>query len=358
MAGGGEKTEKASPKRRRDERKKGNVLMSRDVVAVVTLFGSYAVLRFGLPMIARTLSTFVQYILTLIETVTTGAMTGVWPELQIKLLQAGLKAGILPLLVTVLGATIATFAQTRLLVTFESLKPQFNRLNPLSGIKRLFSLKSIIEALKGVLKVTILLVLIYNFVASSMLLFTQYLSNDLLSVLSSMQTLAFDLMLKVGVAFAILAAFDFLYQWWDYERQIKMSKEELKEEYKQTEGDPKIKGKIKENQRRMAQQRMMQQVPKADVVVRNPTHFAVALRYRPGQDEAPMVLAKGQDELALRIVAMAEQNGVAVVENRPLARALYAECEIGSAIPAEQYAVVADILVYIYKINKNIVPNP
>ena len=131
-----------------------------------------------------------------------------------------------------------------------------------------------------------------------------------------------------------------------------MSKQEIKEEYKQIEGDPQIKGKIKENQRKMAQRRMMQQVPHADVVIRNPTHFAVALRYQPEKDSAPIVLAKGQDELAARIVRIAQEHQVEVVENVPLARALYAQTELNQEIPPELYGAVAEVLVYIFKLTK------
>ena len=147
-----------------------------------------------------------------------------------------------------------------------------------------------------------------------------------------------------------------MYQRWNFERQLRMSKEEVKEEYKQTEGDPKIKGKIKEAQRKIAQSRMMQAVPGADVVIRNPTHYAVALRYKPGKDAAPVVVAKGQDALALRIVAVAEESGVTVIENRPLARALYASAEVGQMIPPDQYGPVAEVLVYIYKLNHRSLP--
>ena len=132
-----------------------------------------------------------------------------------------------------------------------------------------------------------------------------------------------------------------------------MSKQEIKEEYKQTEGDPQIKGKIKERQQQMARSRMMQQVPQADVVIKNPTHYAVALRYQPDRDNAPVVLAMGQDELALRIIQVAEENKVAVVENIPLARALYASAELGREIPAEFYGAVAEILVYIFRLNND-----
>ena len=155
-------------------------------------------------------------------------------------------------------------------------------------------------------------------------------------------------------AMGLVAGADVFYQWWDYERQLRMSKQEIKEEYKQMEGDPQVKGKIKELQRRMAQSRMMQQVPQADVVIKNPTHFAVALRYRPDVDEAPVVLAKGQDHLALRIIKMAEEHQVTVMENVPLARALYASTELNRPIPPEFYNAVAEVLVYIYRMDSSL----
>ena len=166
---------------------------------------------------------------------------------------------------------------------------------------------------------------------------------------SRMLQMVFDLVKRVCLAFAIVAFFDYLYQRWDYENNLKMTKQEVKDEYKNTEGNPEIKGRIRSVQRQMALSRMMQKVPEADVIVRNPTHFAVALKYDPDKYGAPVVLAKGQDELALRIVRVGEEHGVYVIENRPLARALYASCELDREIPAEFYGAVAEILVYIYR---------
>ena len=254
--------------------------------------------------------------------------------------------------VTALLAVAATFAQTRLLVSAESLKPKFNRISPLQGFKRLFSLRSVVEALKGILKITILLYLIYRYFQTVALGFSNFLDMDIGQACSILFEDIVTLIMQVAIAFTALAGADYFYQWWDYERQLKMSKQEIKEEYKQTEGDPQVKGKIKEIQRRRAQQRMMQQVPGADVVIRNPTHVAVALRYKPDQDDAPVVVAKGLDELALRIVSVAEENGVAVVENVPLARSLYADAALDCMIPMEFYGPVAEVLVYVLKLDR------
>lgn len=232
------------------------------------------------------------------------------------------------------------------------MRPKLSRISPIQGFKRLFSMRSIVEALKGLLKISVLLFLIYRYIAGLVNLFTKYLYTDVTAACAHLFEESFWMAVQIGAAFAVLAAADVFYQWWDYERQLRMSKQEIKEEYKQTEGDPKIKGKIKEAQRKLAQSRMMQQVPKADVVIRNPTHFAVALRYRPDQDPAPVVLAKGQDEMAARIVRTAEEHHVAVVENVPLARALYGSVDVNQVIPPELYNAVAEVLVYLYRINQ------
>ena len=166
---------------------------------------------------------------------------------------------------------------------------------------------------------------------------------------SYMFDMIFQLVRNVSLAFAVIGFFDFMYQRWSYEKDLKMTKQEVKEEFKQMEGNPEIKGRIKSIQRQMAMSRMMQKVPESDVIIRNPTHFAIALKYDPEKNGAPVVLAKGQDALALRIVKVGEENGVFITENRPLARALYDTCEIGREIPVEFYGAIAEILVYIYK---------
>ena len=346
----GSKTEKATPKRRRDERKKGNVFLSRDAVAVATLIGAGAMLWI---LSGAYVEKTAEFLTICLETCKKpiGDVFLTVQELGIKALWVCLFTFAPVALASILCAVIATFAQTRLLVSFELLRPKFNRLNPLEGFKRLFSLKSVIEALKGILKIVILMILIYNNLVDLCKESIKYLYNDPAVSVSHLVQSGISMVLQIILAFVVLAAADFFYQWWEYERQLRMSKQEIKEEFKQTEGDPQVKGKIKEIQRRRAQMRMMQQVPQADVVIRNPTHFAVALRYKPDKDNAPIVLAKGQDELALRIVRTAEEHHVAVIENVPLARKLYAEAELNQEIPAALYGAVAEVLVYIFRLN-------
>ena len=349
----GSKTEKATPKKRRDERKKGNVFLSQDAVAVVTLLGSFAMFWMMSGKIAEQLAGFMRFCFAECD-LSGGIVIG--DALREIMMQAlgMMSRTVLPItLVTALCAVVATFAQTRLLVSSELMKPKFSRINPLEGFKRLFSLKSAINALKGILKICILMVIVYISIEGMFHESAKYLYVDLRASSAHLFSRGMSMIVKVGIAFIALAALDFLYQWWDYERQLRMSKQEIKEEYKQLEGDPQIKSKIKEMQRKRAQSRMMQQVPQADVVIRNPTHFAVALRYRPDEDAAPIVLAKGMDELALRIVKVAEENKVAVIENVPLARALYADAELDREIPPELYNPVAEVLVYIFRLNED-----
>jgi flagellar biosynthetic protein FlhB len=346
------KTEKATPKKRRDERKKGNVFLSKDAVAVVTLLGAFAVLLILGSYIVEQIVRVLEFCFSLGTKVSEEGLLQL-DELLIQVVVAFVKT-VGPLIAaTVLCAVVATFAQTRFLVSGQSIKPKFNRISPVQGFKRLFSLRSVIEALKGILKIVVLMVLIFLTLKSLLQESPRYLYADIAAACSHLFHVGTGMILRIIIAFVALAAGDFFYQWWDYERQMKMSKQEVKEEYKQTEGDPQVKGKIKEIQRRRAQTRMMQQVPQADVVIRNPTHFAVALRYKPEEDNAPIVLAKGQDELALRIVQVAEENHVAVMENVPLARALYAQAELNREIPPELYGAVAEVLVYIFRLNEN-----
>jgi len=348
----GNKTEKATPKKRRDQRKKGNVFLSNDAVAVITLAAAYLVLRLTFGTAADRLETFMRQCISDAGTFPVGGVSQELPTLM-KQMAITLAWAIGPAMgVIALTAVAATFFQTRMLFSPESIQPKFSRINPLEGFKRLFSLRSVVEALKGSAKIAVLLVILYRFLLGCFEEFPNYLDMDISGACADLMSRFGSMLLQIIVAFAAVAAFDFFYQWWDYERQMRMSKQEVKEEYKQTEGDPQIKSKIREVQRKMARSRMMQQVPHADVVIRNPTHVAVALRYKPEKDNAPVVLAKGLDELALRIVQVAEQSGVSVIENVPLARSLYASAELDHEIPPELYGAVADILVYLYRMNK------
>ena len=346
------KTERATAKKRRDERKKGHIAKSQDVIAVVSLIAAYAMLQFLAPTFIEQTSSFMQYCMEMAGQASL-TIEGIMQELlgRIGILLV-MTIGIFT--VTVLIISIATtMYQTKMLVTTEPLKPKLNKLNPIEGFKRLFSLRSVIETAKNLLKIILLLWLICNNLMDMVAINYKYMQTDLSASVDHIFHSILTLIFQIIIAFGVLAVADIFYQKWEYERQMRMTKQEVKDEYKQLEGDPKVKGKIRERQQQMARMRMMQQVPHADVVIKNPTHYAVALRYRPERDNAPVVLAMGQDELALRIIKVAETNHVAVVENIPLARALYANAELGREIPPEFYGAVAEVLVYIFRLNND-----
>jgi flagellar biosynthetic protein FlhB len=353
LAGSDSKTEKASPKRRKDERKKGNVLMSKDVIAIVSIIGMFFSLKIIFPFIINTLKQVINtfFDMAAVETEMTESLLN---DITKELIFAFIKMAFPLLIASGVLAIVATVAQTKPMFVVDSLKPKFNRLNPIEGFKRLFSFKSAFDVIKGTVKITILLVILYKFVSNSILNFARMLDMDLYSSIVILLDLIMGLVFKVSLAFLVISIFDFGFQWWEYERQIKMSKHEMKEEYKQMEGDPQIKGKIKNLQRKMAMARMMQAIPDADVVIKNPTHFAVALKYDGEKNAAPVLVAKGQDYLALRIIKMAEENDVVVVENKPLARAIYSTTDLNREIPKEFYGTIAEVLVYVYKLKHKV----
>ncbi len=260
---------------------------------------------------------------------------------------------ILPVLIIgAFASSLSTIAQTRGLVSFEALKPKFSRINPIQGIKRLFSLRGVVELLKSILKIIILGIVIYQALEQELSIIPRLADMTIPQAGAAIGAAIMEIVKKAALIMAFVAAFDYLYQWYEYEKNLRMSKQEIKEEYKQTEGDPQVKGKIREKQNMMARRRMIQNVPNADVVIRNPTHYAVALQYDPEHHRAPIVIAKGQDSLALRIVSVAEQHNVVVTENRPLARGLYENVELNAEIPDRFYQPVAEVLAFVYNLKK------
>lgn len=349
----GERTEKATPKRRRDERKKGNVLQSKDIVTVFTLVGSFCALKLTFMSSYSALKGCILKYFSFMQNKSDLSQDFIREMAFDSALTAA--RVIAPLMACIVILSIAaTVFQTKPLFVLDSLKPKFNRLSPLQGFKKIFSVRSIVEVLKGIIKISILFYLLYSFIEKQITELPKLFTLEIPAACGYMFQTVFDMALRIGMAFAAISVFDFFYQRWEYERQLKMSKQEIKEEYKQLEGDPQVKGKIKELQRKMAMSRMMQQVPDADVVIRNPTHFAVALRYDPQKHDAPILLAKGQDEMALRIVRVAEENEIYIVENKPLARAIYATTDLNQQLPQEFYGAVAEILVHVYRLNHKI----
>ena len=345
---GQEKTEQPTGKRLRDARKEGNVFQSKDVVTIVMLLGVFYMLKMMLPLICETARDCTIHFFSLVAA---DSPLNASPNIYIYMSIAVIKSALPVLLVSMILGILGHGVQTRFNVSFQLLKPKLSKMNPINGIKKMFGIKKLVDLAKNLIKIALLLALLYNLLKKDLVQVSRMIDMNIYVSAGHMLELVMDLVVKVSIAFAVVAFFDYLYQKWDHMNNLKMTKQEVKEEFKNTEGNPEIKGRIRKIQRQMAMARMMQQVPEADVIVRNPTHFAVALKYDPDKMGAPMVLAKGQDHLALRIVKVGEENGVFITENKPLARALYASCEVDREIPAEFYGAVAELLVYIYKLN-------
>jgi flagellar biosynthetic protein FlhB len=340
-----DKTELPTERKKEDARKDGNVFQSKDVATVVVLLGAFFILKMMLPFIYRCMSGYLRWILNALGNETLSMDR----SLAFRFLTMAVEC-CAPILVTALFVGILSHGiQTRFNVSFKSLKPKLGRMNPLAGISRMFSLRNFMEFLKSLMKVILLGIFLYSMIKKDIYPIARMINMTPEKSVVNLLHLIWDLLLRVILAFAVIGAFDFMFQKRQYTKDLMMTKQEVKEEYKMTEGNPEVKNRMKQKHREMSNQRMMQEVPKADVIVRNPTHVAVAIRYDPEKHGAPYIVAKGLDHMALRIVEVGEKAGIPWVENKPLARAIYAACEIGQEIPSEYYGAVAELLVYIYR---------
>ncbi|MDD5867598.1 MAG: flagellar biosynthesis protein FlhB [Lachnospiraceae bacterium] len=338
------KTEQPTQKRLDDAKKEGNIAKSRDIGTVAILLAGAFLLKIQRSNIDQNLRVFLNYILQMI-----GNNTPLSGQVAKEFIKAA-AAATLPLLLILSAVSVAADGvQTRFAVTPKLMQPKFERINPAKGFQRLFSLRNLFEMLKNLLKITILIFLVYSTIKGDILpaVRLQHVTPD--SALIALFDMIFNLVVKVSLAFGVIAVVDFAFQKWQHKRDLMMTKQEVKDELKQEEGNPETKSRIKRKQREISQRRMMQKVPEADVIIRNPTHVAVALKYDPDRYEAPVVLAKGLDSMALRIVKVGEENGVPWIENKTLARALYSACDLDQEIPPEYFGAVAEILVLIYR---------
>ncbi|MBQ9436901.1 MAG: flagellar biosynthesis protein FlhB, partial [Lachnospiraceae bacterium] len=251
-------------------------------------------------------------------------------------------------LIGVFIAFITNFLQFRWMITFKPMKPKFSKLNPVNGFKRFFSIQSVIELIKSVAKLLVIFYIAYSYLVERQQVLFLLLDMPVLQVLQLASSMIFELGIRISAVFIIIAAADFLYTRFKWKKDMKMTKQEVKDEMKETEGDPQIKGKQRQRMREASQRRMMQQLPQADVVITNPTHYAVAIQYDADKYEAPMVIAKGEGYIAARIKEVAAEHGIEIVENKPLARVLYANVEIGELVPPELYQAVAEVLAFVY----------
>ena len=350
----GEKTERATAKKRRDAREDGQVLKSMEISTSVSLLVIFAVLRPLTPYLGERITDFMRKYLS--GEILLGSSVMHYNNLFRANAQLAMDSMmiLLPVLgIAVLVGVLCNLLQVGFMFTPKLLMPKFSKLNPLQGFKRMFSARSAMELVKSTLKVVILGKIVYDEYTASVLALPQMMLQPLDISGSWIVETILSIGIKVSFVLLLLAFADYLFQWWQYEKDLRMTKQEIKDEYKMLEGDPKIKSKIRQKQRQMGMMRMMSAVPEADVVITNPTHFAVALRYVEGEMSAPEVVAKGQDLIAKRIRDIAAENDVQIVENKPVARSLFFFCEVGDQIPDNMYQAVAEILALVYRARKS-----
>jgi flagellar biosynthetic protein FlhB len=342
-----EKTEPATPKKRQEARKKGQVAQSREISSVAVLLGALTVFYFGGSWMFRQLMEITYFILNQAGNIHLGInslQTLLW-TLFLKIVVT-----LAPLMLVVAFVGVASnIAQFGFMLNGESLTPRLSKLNPINGFKRLFSLRALIELVKSVFKVMIVGGMAYTILKGQAEKIPALIDLNVPDILGFMGHVSLKIGFYTCLILIVLAGLDYIFQRWQHERDLRMSKQEVKDEHKQREGDPLVRSRIRTAQREMAMRRMMADIPKATVVITNPTHLAIALKFERSM-QAPMLVAKGAGHVAERIRNIAEQHDIPIIEQKPLARALYKKVEIGHYIPAELYHAVAEILAYVYRL--------
>ncbi|MEE4356257.1 MAG: flagellar biosynthesis protein FlhB [Desulfococcaceae bacterium] len=343
-----EKTEEPSQKRLDEARKKGDVARSSDIPSAFILLSSMLVfLFFGSFMFSRTSDLMREIFMNM------GTFQLDENSLFI-LFRMFVKQSLLillPLMLAVLTAGfMANVFQIGFLITGEPLVPNFARLNPLEGIKRLLSVRSLIELMKSLFKMVTVAAITFFVLRSEIIVIPHLLLVETGNILSYISDISLKVILYVCIGLFFLGIADYMYQRWEYEKKLRMTKQQVKEEHKHLEGDPQVRSRIKGKQMEMARRRMMEAVIDANVVISNPTHLAVALAYDKNKMTAPRVVAKGAGFIAEKIKKIAAENSVPVVENKPLAQVLYKTVDIGRMIPPDLYRAVAEVLAYVYRL--------
>lgn len=350
----GEKTEQPTPKKRREAREEGQILQSKEINNVVVLFACFLGLKIFGRMISLQLQNFVAITFSEIQDAENFFKLS---NLNVNGLKIMTDFGlmVLPILgIAFLSALIINYLQVGFIFTTKTLKIKLNRLNPVEGFKKIVSKRALMELVKSVLKISLIGYIAYSYVKDKTLDIIRYSNLEPYEAYTNFAALIFGFVLRLLGVLMFLAILDYIFQWREHENKLKMSKQEVKEEYKQTEGDPFIKGKIKEKQRSIAMSRMMQEISKADVIITNPTHYAVAIKYDKESYDAPYVIGKGVDLIAENIKKIAKEKSLPIVENKYLAQTLYNTVDIGDVIPEELYEAVAEVLAYVYGLNDEV----
>lgn len=346
-----DKTEEATPKKKSDSRKKGQIARSKDVGVAITMVTCTIVISALWDMLIKGFKEVMIYFLQfpMLESFNNATLFNIIITSVLKIAMILLPI-VLPIMV---AGIVASLLQTGFMITGEGLKPSFGKLNPISGFKNMFSKKSFVELIKNIIVITIVSFIAYKYMKKNYQSILGISNLYLPSLGVEIKKLVVGIFTQISIVLVIIAAIDYFFQFRMHNTELKMTKQEIKDEYKQSEGDPQLKGKIKQKQREMSQNRMMQSVSDATVVITNPTHLAIALKYEEGGNmEAPKVVAKGADYVAIKIKGIAKENQVPIVENKPLARIMYERVEIDEDIPQDLYQGVAEILAVVMKLKK------
>lgn len=351
---GGEKTEPATQKKLEDARKDGQVAKSKEIANGLGLLSLFLLLKAWIGNISVSFLEMFGGVYNRIPEVA-GMPYGTVPvanlEAVIKQSMQRLLIIMIPIfLVGVAVAFCSDVVQVKWKPTSKPLQPKFSKINPVSGFKRIFSPNSLVELVKAVAKIGVILYVTWQYMKDKLEILFYLLDMPLMSAVQEIGNIVIDLGIRISSIFMVIAFLDFAYQKWKFSNDMKMTKQEVKDEYKDQEGDPQIKGKQRQRMQEASRRRMMQSLPEADVVITNPTHYAVALKYDSELYTAPVVIAKGADYLAAKIKEEAKSYHIEIYENKPLARMLYANVEVGDQIPPELYPAVAEVLAYVYHI--------
>ena len=347
FAEGGDKTEEPTSKRRTDAAKKGQIAKSQELNTAFVLLAGFLVIKIFWEYMYHNIADYSAYVFSHLHE--NGTTIEDVMRIFIDIVQVLISTAFPVMIAVLIFALAVNIYQVGFMFNTERLEFKLSNINPINGFGRLFSKRALVELVKSLFKIIVIGFFLYLYLKDEIPFMPYFIYYDLEHSLAEIADKIFVMAFQVIAVIMVLAAADYAYQKWQTTQDLMMTKQEVKDEYKQMEGDPQIKGKIKQKQRQMAMARMMQEVPKADVIITNPTHFAVALMYKKGM-VAPQVLAKGQDRVAERIKEVARENRIPIVENKPLARALYAAVEIGDVVPHDLYQAVAEVLAYVYRL--------
>jgi flagellar biosynthesis protein FlhB len=351
-----QKTEEPTPKKLQEARKKGQIALSREVNNwVMLLAGTILIMSAAGPMFSALSDLMRAYLEHAHD------MPGVPGGLHIVVGEALKKVVAiiaLPVVVLLMAAFLGPFVQIGPLLAPELIKPDFSKLSPMKGFQRLFSMRSIMEFVKGILKITLIGVIGVIILKPYFGQLEHMIGLPMELLMQELQMLVIRLMVGILVVLLVIAIADLLYQRYEHYKKMRMTKQEVRDEYKQSEGDPHVKAKLRQLRSERARQRMIQAVPDADVVITNPTHYSIALKYNPEEMEAPKCIAKGVDAVALRIREVAKEHNVTIFENKPLARALYDAVDLDETIPPEHFKAVAEVISYVFKLKGKLKPKP